>query len=161
MASIPAGRGRLGRPGLTAIAALPLLLAACGALSVTPEPATPTDFPGLAGRFNTAHVEVRDWISGDAGCTDSDLVPASISFMASGLDQEQPVKLYLYIFRNRAAFEKHRDQVGPCAESYVTDPETYEEVEQSPYVVTGQGPWAPQFEAALRATLETAAGTGG
>ena len=140
---------------------LPLLLTACGALHVTPEPATPTNFPGLAGRFNVAHITVRDWVSGDAGCTNPDLVPTAISFMASGLDQTTPVKVYLYVFRDRAAFEKHRDQIGPCAQAYVTDAQTYEEVEQSPYVVTGQGPWAPQFEAAVRATLEAAAGTGG
>jgi hypothetical protein len=161
MASSPAGRGRSRRPGLIAIVVLPILLASCGALHVTPEPATPTSFPGLAGRLNTAHVEVRDWVSGDAGCTDPDLVPSAISFMATGLDQAEPVKLYLYIFRDRAAFEKHRDQIGACAGSFVTDPQTYEEVEQSPYVVAGQGPWAPLFEAALRATLATAAGTGG
>ena len=71
------------------------------------------------------------------------------------------MKVYLYIFRDRAAFDRHRDAVGPCAEAFVTDPETYEEVEQSPYVVAGQGPWAPGFEAAVREVLEQAAGTGG
>jgi hypothetical protein len=43
----------------------------------------------------------------------------------------------------------------------VTDAETYEEVQQSPYVLAGQGPWGPTFEAAIRKTLEAAAGTGG
>ena len=136
-------------------------LAGCGALAVTPEPATPTDFPGLAGRFNAAHVLVRDWVSGDAGCEDRDLIPTAISFSASGLDQAEPVKVYLYIFRNRKAFEEHRESIGPCAQAFVTDPETYEEVEQSPYVLAGQGPWAPEFEAAVREVLQTAAGTGG
>ena len=100
-------------------------------------------------------------MSGDAGCTNADLIPASISFMASGLDQPDPVKLYLYIFRNRAAFERHLDEVGPCAESFVTDPQTFEQVAESPYVVAGQGPWAPEFEAAVRSVLAEAAGTGG
>ena len=49
----------------------------------------------------------------------------------------------------------------PCAQSWVTDPETYEELQESPYVLAGQGPWAPGFEAALRTVLTAAAGTGG
>jgi hypothetical protein len=102
-----------------------------------------------------------DWVSGDAGCLDEDLTPASISFQARGLDQATPVKLYLYVFRNRAAWERHRDTIGPCAQAWVTDPATYEEVQESPYVLAGQGPWAPGFEEALRTVLEAAAGTGG
>ncbi len=166
MSPTPAGRSRLGAArrslaiGLAAIA-VAASVAACGGLSVTPEPATPTDFPGLTGRFNAAHVQVRDWVSGDAGCTNPDLIPASISFMASGLDQAEPVKLYLYIFRNRAAFDRHLGEVGPCAEAFVTDPQAYEQVAESPYVVAGQGPWAPEFEAAVRSVLAEAAGTGG
>ena len=80
--------------------------------------------------------------------------------MASGLDQAEPVKLYLYIFRNRAAFDRHLGQIGPCATAFVTDPTTYEQVAQSPYVLVGQGPWAPGFEAAIHRVLEQAAGTG-
>ena len=48
-----------------------------------------------------------------------------------------------------------------CARSFVTDPETYESIEQSPFVLVGQGPWGTRFEAALRGGLEVAAGTGG
>jgi hypothetical protein len=136
-------------------------LAGCGNLIGTEPPATPTDFPGLAGRFKVAGVVVDDWVSGDAGCADPDLVPASISFNAQGLDQATPVKMYLYVFRNRDAWERHRDAIGPCAQSWVTDPETYEEIQQSPYVLAGQGPWAPAFEAAVRKVLEAASGTGG
>jgi hypothetical protein len=137
-----------------------ILVAACGTISTSPPPATPTDFAGLTGRLNVAQIKVSNWVSGDAGCQDPDLVSASISFEATGLDQVQRVKLYLYVFRDRAAFERHRDQVGPCAQSYVTDPQTFGEIEQSPYVVAGQGPWGTAFEAALRATLAAAAGTG-
>ena len=43
---------------------------------------------------------------------------------------------------------------------YVTDAETFETVEQSPFVLAGQGPWAPKFEAAIREALLVAAGTG-
>ena len=50
--------------------------------------------------------------------------------------------------------------VDACARSYVTDPDTYESAEQSPFVVAGQGPWGPQFKAALRKVLEVTAGSG-
>jgi hypothetical protein len=43
----------------------------------------------------------------------------------------------------------------------VTDPETFESIDQSPYVLTGQGPWAPEFESTIRAGLAKAAGNGG
>jgi hypothetical protein len=47
-----------------------------------------------------------------------------------------------------------------CARSFVTDAQTYETAEQSPFVVAGQGPWAPGFEKALRDGLQAAAGNG-
>ncbi|MCJ7712243.1 MAG: hypothetical protein MUQ32_15590 [Chloroflexi bacterium] len=152
---------RAGRLRLLALAVATLAASACGTISSTAPPATPTDFPGLAGRFNVAGIEVSDWVSGDAGCMDPDLVPTAISFDARGIDQASDVRLYLYVFRNRAAFERLRDRIGPCAASFVTDVEAYEEIQQSPYVLAGQGPWAPDFEAAVRRTLEEAAGTGG
>lgn len=144
-----------------AVALGPVLLAACGTISTTPPPATPTDFPGLAGRLNAAGIKVADWVSGEAGCDDAELRRTAIRFDARGLDQASPVTLYLYVFRNRDAFERNRASIGPCAAIYVTDPETFEQIEQSPYVLASQGPWAEGFEAALRATLEAAAGTGG
>lgn len=156
MAPFPVGRLRF----LVLVLAA-FVVSACGTISSTAPPATPTDFPGLAGRFNAAGIVVSDWVSGDAGCDDPDLVPAAISFDARGIDQATDVRLYLYVFRNRAAYERHRAQVGPCAAAFVTDAETYEEIGQSPYVLASQGPWAPAFEAAVRKTLEEAAGTGG
>ncbi len=160
MAPSPAGRpARTARA--IALGLVLLVLAGCGQLLGTEPPATPTDFPGLTGRLKVAGITLADWVSGDAGCTDPDLVPASISTMATGLDQTTPVKLYLYVFRNRDAWERHRDSIGPCAQSWVTDPQTYEELQESPYVLAGQGPWAPGFEAALRTVLTSAAGTGG
>jgi hypothetical protein len=156
---MPPAALRRGR-AIPALAGVAIAVAACGTISLTPPPATPTDFPGITGRLNAAQIKVRGWVSGDAGCQDPDLVSSSISFQASGLDQATPVKLYLYVFRDRAAFERHLDQVGPCAQAWVTDPQTYEEIDQSPYVVAGQGPWGQAFEAALRSTLELAAGTG-
>ena len=136
------------------------VLAGCGQLLGTEPPPTPTDIPGLTGRLKVAGITLSDWVSGDAGCSDPELVPASISTMATGLDQATPVKLYLYVFRNRDAWERNRAAIAPCAAGFVTDPDTFEQVEQSPFVVAGQGPWAPEFEAAIRSALEVAAGTG-
>ena len=144
-----------------ALVALALVVAACGTISTTEPPPTPTDFAGIAGRLNAAGIKVSDWVSGDAGCTDGDLIKTAIRFEAQGLDQATPVTLYLYIFRNRDAFERNRDRIGPCAAAFVTDPDTFEEVEQSPFALASQGPWAPGFEARLRETLQAAAGTGG
>jgi hypothetical protein len=159
MAPSPAGRRHPGRLAALLVAG-PLLLAACGTISTTPPPATPTNFPGIAGRFNAAGIKLSDWVSGDAGCEDAELRKTAIRVEARGLDQVEPVTLYLYIFRNRDAFERNRQAVPPCAAAFVTDPDTFEQVEQSPYVIASQGPWAPGFEAALRSTLEAAAGTG-
>jgi hypothetical protein len=88
------------------------------------------------------------------------LIPTAIGLDATGLDQDQRVRIYLYVFRNRASFEKLRASVDTCARDFVTDPDTFETIEQSPYVVAGQGPWAPEFEAAVRDAVAIAAGTG-
>jgi hypothetical protein len=156
----PQRTGRRAHQALTLVLGT-ALLGACGTISTTPPPATPTDFPGLAGRLNAAGIKLTDWVSGEAGCDDAELRKAAIRFEAHGLDQAAPVTLYLYVFRNRDAFERNRASIGPCAAAYVTDPGSFEEIEQSPYVLASQGPWATAFEAALRATLESAAGTGG
>jgi hypothetical protein len=143
------------------LAGVALALAGCWNVSFTEPPATPTNFPGITGRLNAVGIKVRDWVSGDPGCANGDLAKTAIRFTAQGLDQSTPATLYLYIFRDRDAFERNRASIGPCAASFVTDASTFEEIEQSPFVVASQGPWAPQFEAVLRKTLEQAAGTGG
>lgn len=101
------------------------------------------------------------FVSGDAGCDDSTLRPTAIAFDAKGLDQPENVRVYVYIFRNREAFERLRASVDQCAASFVTDPETFESLEASPYVLAGQGPWGAEFKAALRDALTVAAGSGG
>lgn len=137
-----------------------LALAGCGTISTSPPAPTPADFQGIATELSKRAIAIDRIVSGDAGCADPVLVPTAIGFDASGLDQAQPVRIYLYVFRNRAAFERLRATVDDCARTFVTDPDTFETAEQSPYVVAGQGPWAPDFEAALREGLEVAAGTG-
>jgi hypothetical protein len=145
---------------VTALALAATIAAGACAISTSAPAPTPADFQGIATELTKARIAIDDLVSGDAGCSDPVLVPTAIGLTARGLDQAEPVRIYLYIFRNRAAFERLRASVDACALSFVTDPETLETVEQSPFVVAGQGPWAPQFETAIRAALEVSAGTG-
>lgn len=152
------------RPRAAALAALALgaavVAGACGTISTTPPAPTPADFQGIATEMTKRGIAIDDIVSGDAGCDDATLIPTAIGVTARGLDQGEAVRIRLFIFRNRAAFERLRASVDDCARSFVTDPATYETIEQSPYVVAAQGPWATEFEAALRDALEVAAGTG-
>jgi hypothetical protein len=145
---------------LVACALLATLVSACGTIETTPPAPTPADFGGIANALGQQGIRVDDVVSGDAGCTDPQLIPTAIGMTASGLDQTKPVRIYLYIFRDRSSFEKLRSAIDTCARSFVTDVETFESVEESPYVVAGQGPWGQQFKTALRAGLGVAAGTG-
>ncbi len=156
--SLPHSR-RLHGGRLVALAAT-LVVAACGAISTSAPPPTPADFQGLAGGIVRRGIAIDRLVSGDAGCTDAVLAPTAIAFDASGLDQADPVRLYLYVFRDRAAFERLRASIDGCARSFVTDPQTFESIESSPFVVAGQGPWASGFERALREALIEASGTG-
>jgi hypothetical protein len=138
------------------------LVAGCGTISRTPPAPTPADFPGIAGILTQhgIHVDPGTIVSGDAGCDDVNLGKTAIGFDASGLDQATPVRIHVFIFRNRATYERLRATIDQCAASFVTDPETFESVETSPYVVAGQGPWAAAFKDNLRAAIAEAAGTG-
>ena len=138
-----------------------LLVTACSVISTTPPAATPADFPGITAELASHGIGVNHFVSGDAGCVDPVLAPTAIAFDAKGLDQAENVRIYIYIFRNREAFERLRSSVDICAASFVTDPETFETIEESPFVLAGQGPWAPEFEGAIRDALGEAAGTGG
>jgi hypothetical protein len=137
-----------------------LVVGACSSVSFTAPAPTPADFQGIATELTKRRIAIDGLVSGDAGCTDPVLIPTAIGLTARGLDQADPVRIYLYIFRNRASFERLRATVDDCARSFVTDPATFETVEQSPFVLAGQGPWAPGFEAAVREALEVSAGTG-
>jgi hypothetical protein len=138
-----------------------IAVAACSLVETTPPAPTPADFQDTAIQLTQHGVALDHVVSGDAGCDDKVLAPTAIAFDASGLDQPTKVRMYMYIFSNRAAFERLRATVDDCARNFVTDPETYESLEQSPFVIVGQGPWGSKFKAALRAGLEAAAGTGG
>ena len=136
------------------------LVAACGTISRTPPAPTPADFQGIAGDIVQRGIRIQHIVSGDAGCPDQQLGKTAIGFDAVGLDQATPVRLHVYIFRNRETYERLRATVDSCARAYVTDPDSYESVETSPYVVAGQGPWGPSFKTNLRAAIDEAAGTG-
>jgi len=154
------------RTGIRAVAtvalafALAFVVLGCGVVSTTAPAPTPADFQGIATELSKRDIVIDGLVSGDAGCDDPILIPTAIGLTASGLDQPTPVRIRLYIFRNRGSFDRLRATVDGCAMSFVTDPATYETFDQSPFVVAGQGPWAPGFEAALRDAMEVAAGTG-
>lgn len=152
----------LPRPAVRALFGLALLvaLAGCGRATAPPSP-TPADFPGIADRLSTVGIKVANVVSGDAGCADLGLARTAIGFDASGLDQTTPVRVRLYIFRDHDAWQRLSASVATCAQAYVTDPSTYESLAPSPFVVSGQGPWAPGFAAALEKAFIEAAGTGG
>jgi len=137
-----------------------LVVAGCGTVETTAPAPTPADFGGLISELVQRGVVGTHVVSGDAGCTDPALIPTAISFDAKGLDQATPVKVYLYMFKNRAAFERLLPAIDTCARSFVTDPQTYQSIDQSPFVLAGQGPWGTEFKRALRDGLAVAAGTG-
>ena len=155
-----ARRARRSAAALLGLSLVAILAAACGTISRTPAPATPAPFPGIAGQLSLHGITVSGIVSGDAGCPDANLAKTAIGFDAVGLDQPTPVRVHVYIFRNRATFERLRASIDGCASSFVTDPDTYESVEASPYVVAGQGPWGTAFKDNIRAAITEAAGTG-
>jgi hypothetical protein len=145
---------------ISACVAAAIALTGCSTSNVPIAP-TPADFAGITQVLRTRGIAVSDVVSGDAGCPDPDLAKTAISFRMSGLDQATPVTAYLYVFGSQDAFERRAADVAACARSYVTDPAGLESFDVSPYVVAGQGPWAPGLRAALRDGLTVAAGNGG
>lgn len=146
---------------VAAALALAISLAACAGLLESPPVPEPAPFPEISGQLGRFGVDVESWVSGDAGCDDATLSPTAIRFDAHGLDQATPVHLRIYIFRDRAAWERRLSDVDACVATWATDPATFEIVQISPYVVAGQGPWGTQFDAALRKGVTESAGTGG
>ena len=136
-----------------------VLIVAAGCSAFTPQSPkpTPTDFAGVVAELASIDVAVTDVVSGDAGCDDERLARTAISFSASGLDQAQPTRVHLYAFKNGAVYDQLRPAVDLCARTYVSVPADYASVDASPYVFAGPGPWAPQFEDALRTALERVA----
>jgi len=150
----------LRRAPIAALAVVAVIVVGCGTISRTPPVPTPGDFGEITGDVAQRGIQVSHVVSGDAGCSDANLAKTAIAFDAVGLDQATPVRIYVYIFRNRDTYERLRSTVDDCARSYVTDPDSYESVETSPYVMSGQGPWGQKFKDNLRSAITQAAGTG-
>jgi len=136
------------------------VFAGCSALTVSPPPPAPESFPGVAGRLGQYGINVESWTSGDSGCADASLNPTAIRFTADGLDQPTPLTLRIYIFADRAAWDRRLADVDTCAGAWTSDPASFQIVQTSPYVVAGQGPWPPQFTDALRKAIDVSAGSG-
>jgi hypothetical protein len=137
-----------------------LALAGCAGVLQSPPVPGPEAFPGISGQLGRFGVDVASWTAGDDGCDDPTLSATAIRFEAAGLDQSTPILFRIYIFRNRAAWERRLADVDTCVAAWADNPATFELIQVSPYVLAGQGPWAPQFEAAVREGLTEAAGSG-
>lgn len=149
------------RPATRVVAVVALAIAASGLagcrLAASEPSARPVGFPALSRIVGPAGVLLEDPTSGDAGCDDPSLAANAISLTASGLDQETPVRIHLYRFKNESALQESLGAVSTCATSYVVDPDGFELLVVPPYVLAGQGPWGEAFEATLTAGLERAA----
>lgn len=149
------------RAGAVLLLVLALVVGGCGSLTVSPPVPGPESFPEFSSQLGRVGVGVESWTSGDDGCDDPTLAPTAIRFEARGLDQATLVTLRIYIFRNRDAWERRQADVDTCVAAWADDPATFEIISTSPYVLAGQGPWAPGFGAAIRTALQAAAGSGG
>ncbi len=141
--------------------ALAFALAGCSGVLQSPPPPDPEPFPGIGAQLGRFGVELLNWTAGDAGCDDPTLSPTAIRFEVQGLDQPTPVQMRIYIFRNREAWERRLADVDACAAQWAVEPATFELLQVSPYVLAGQGPWPPEFDAAVRKAIQEAAGNGG
>ncbi len=86
-----------------AVAALLMsaLVAGCGVVSTTPPVPQPRPTsPTSPTACRASAIRIDHVVSGDAGCSDQELIPTAIGFDASGLDQASVVRLHLFIFRN-------------------------------------------------------------
>ena len=138
--------------------ALTVALAGCrGTTELGPPQATPTDMGGIAVALQAQDVRINGLVSGEASCPDQTLAKSAITFQASGLDQATPVTVHLFIFNDDAAYQRARPSVDVCSRSFVTDPSSYEALDQTPYAFVGQGPWGTRFKDAVRTALALAA----
>ena len=56
----------------------------------------------------------------------AELETSRVFRVAHGFDQPDPTRVYLYIFRNRAAYDRRRADIDACARAFATDPYTFE-----------------------------------
>jgi len=144
---------------LAAAVMLVAVLAGCSSLVETVPSPTAQDFGGIVAALGAEGISITQPQSGDAGCSDPNLIPTAIGFMATGLGVTTPIKLRVYIFGSDTAFQRRQVDVDTCAQRWATDPATFEAVDASPYILAGQGPWPPGFKASVQHALRVAAGT--
>lgn len=142
---------------LLLVLALVTVVAGCARVLETAPAPTPGDFPALASALAARGITVDRIASGDAGCQDAELARTAIRFWASGADQASPVVVRAYIFGTQAAYERRRQSVDTCARAYITDPEQLQQVDAPPFVLVAQGPWGPQFAAAVKSAVREVA----
>jgi hypothetical protein len=142
-----------------AIAVCAILLSMAGCAVTTGQPsATPADILGIAADLGEQGITASGFVSGDAGCADRDLTQLAVSMDVSGLDQVEPTRIHLYLFRDQEAYDRLRPAIDACLSAFVTDPAALGLIETPPYVAAGAGPWAPGFSTALRTALTKASG---
>jgi hypothetical protein len=142
-----------------AIAAGAILMSMAGCAVTTGQPsATPADILGIAADLGEQGLSASDFVSGDAGCADRELTQLAVSMDVTGLDQAEPTRIHLYLFRDQAVYDRLRSAVDACVASFATDPAAFGLIEAPPYVAAGAGPWAPAFNRALRTALTKASG---
>lgn len=157
---------RIGRPSIGSatfavlVATLAVVTAACGEAPASPSP-TPADAQGIRTVMHEHGIDLRNFVSGDAGCTDRDLTQLAIGVDASGVDQPGTTRVHLYLFRNREVYDRLRAKIDACARDFVASPDDFGLVEAPPYVAAGPGPWTPAFTDALRQALTQAVEQGG
>jgi hypothetical protein len=151
------GRSLAWLVGLAVVAAT-VLVGCSGLIETRPTP-TPTDFGGIVAALGADGISIANPQSGDAGCSDANLIPTAIEFSATGLGVTTPIPIRIYIFGSDDAYQRRRSDVDACVARWATDPATFEMVDATPFVVAGQGPWPPGFKAAVQHALRVAAGT--
>lgn len=143
------------------VVALSVALTVAGCSVTTGQPsATPADVQGISAFLLERGISASHFVSGDAGCPDPSLTGVAVSFDVAGLDQTEPTRIHVYLFRDQEAYDRLRPAVDECVPSFVIDPAAFGLVEAPPYVAAGPGPWAPAFTSALREALTKAAGQG-
>jgi hypothetical protein len=135
-----------------------VVLAGCSALQGRAPDPTPLDFGGIAGQIALQGIVVDRPISGDAGCTDPNLIPTAVGLDLSGLGVTAPIRARIYIFGSRDAFDRRRSDVDRCVAAWATDPGMIEFVDAPPFVLAVQGPVPPPFKSALVRAITAAAG---
>ena len=100
--------GSMSLPRRLVLCLVALVVAGCSYVETVPPSPSPADFQGIATEFAKRGIQIDNVVSGDAGCTDTVLAPTARSFDASGLDQATTVRIYLYMFADRATYERLR-----------------------------------------------------